>query len=124
MVFKRIRKVILTAAVFLACAAPLYPIPKEIETALKLNRINHFDEALEIVNRALAEERRREARLEEIEERVTALESQLSKISHQLAQPPSNQEVVAQLGDEYVEIQNELEALIREWEDLHQKIGT
>ena len=75
-------------------------------------------------NRALAEERRREARLEEIEERVTALESQLSKISHQLAQPPSNQEVVAQLGDEYVEIQNELEALIREWEDLHQKIGT
>lgn len=74
-------------------------------------------------NRALTEERRRAARLEEIEERVTVLESQLSEISHQLARPPSNQEVVAQLGDEYVEIQNELEALIREWEGLHQKIS-
>lgn len=70
-------------------------------------------------NRALAEERQRMARLEEIEGQVTSLEVRLSRIGNQLAQPPSDQEEVVRLGDEYVEIQNELEALIREWEGLH-----
>lgn len=51
-----LKKTILIAATILVSALPLYPIPKEIETALKLNRINHFDEALEVVNRALEEE--------------------------------------------------------------------
>ena len=74
-------------------------------------------------NRLLAEQRRRAARLEEIEERVTVLETQLSNISGILAQPPSDQDEVVRLGDDYMEIQNELEALIREWEDLQQKIG-
>ena len=32
-----------------------YPIPKEIEDALKLNRINHFDEALVVMESALNE---------------------------------------------------------------------
>lgn len=35
----------------------LYPIPKEIENALKLNRINHFDEALAVIENALEEEK-------------------------------------------------------------------
>ena len=51
--------------------------------------------------------------------RVTELETQLERISAQLANPPDNQELVLQLGDDYVEIQNELEALIVEWEQLH-----
>jgi ATP-binding cassette subfamily F protein 3 len=67
-------------------------------------------------NRALAEERHRAARLETIEERVTELEGRLAEISERLAEPPSDQEEVVRLGDEYVEVQNELEALIREWE--------
>ncbi len=49
------KKIILIISIFLLSITPLYPIPKEIETALKLNRINHFDEALEVVNRALSE---------------------------------------------------------------------
>lgn len=53
----RIKKILLTAVLFLMCSGTLYPIPKEIETALKLNRINHFDEALEVVTRALKEEK-------------------------------------------------------------------
>ncbi len=71
-------------------------------------------------NRALTEERRRAARLEKIEERVADLENRLSDISARLAQPPADQDEVIRLGDEYVEIQNELEALIREWEGLHE----
>jgi len=69
-------------------------------------------------NRAIAKERRREARLKEVESRISELEVQLSAISEQLAVPPSDQEVVHRLGDEYLEIQNELEALISEWESI------
>ncbi len=55
--FNRTAKIIITAFTLLLIATPLFPIPKEIETALKLNRINHFDEALEVVRRALSEEK-------------------------------------------------------------------
>ena len=34
-----------------------YSIPKEIEYALKLNRINHYDEALRVINEALKEDK-------------------------------------------------------------------
>ncbi|MCK4802943.1 MAG: hypothetical protein KAT88_00225 [Spirochaetes bacterium] len=52
------KKWIINTLIFVfAAAASLYPIPKEIENALKLNRINHFDEALEIIEQALIEEK-------------------------------------------------------------------
>ena len=68
---------------------------------------------------ALAKERRRQARLEKVEARVTELEVQLESISAQLANPSDNPDVIVRLGDDYVEIQNELDALIVEWEQLH-----
>ncbi|MBN2325144.1 MAG: hypothetical protein JXQ30_15550 [Spirochaetes bacterium] len=55
--FNRTAKTIVTALFLITLATPLYPIPKEIETALKLNRINHFDEALEVVRSALQNEK-------------------------------------------------------------------
>jgi ATP-binding cassette subfamily F protein 3 len=70
-------------------------------------------------NRALTQERRREIRLGEVEAGVAELESQLASIGDQLAAPPADPDEVLRLGDDYVEIQNELEALIREWESLH-----
>jgi ATP-binding cassette subfamily F protein 3 len=78
-----------------------------------------FQEERAAKNRALAKERRRQARLEEVETRVTELESQLEALSERLAHPPDDPEEVLRLGDDYVEIQNELEALIVEWESLH-----
>ncbi|MGQ9616144.1 MAG: tetratricopeptide repeat protein [Spirochaetota bacterium] len=46
------------ALIFLILSANfLYPIPQEIENALKLNRINHFDEALSLIEQALKEEK-------------------------------------------------------------------
>ena len=50
-----IKRLLYTLCFLLICAASLYPVPKEIEDALKLNRINHFDEALEIMKRALTD---------------------------------------------------------------------
>ncbi len=70
-------------------------------------------------NRALARERRRQARLLEVEARVTELETRLALISERLAVPPEDPDEVLRLGDDYVEIQNELEALIAEWGSLH-----
>jgi ATP-binding cassette subfamily F protein 3 len=70
-------------------------------------------------NRALAHERRRQARLQEVEARVAELESRLALVAEKLAMPPEEPEEVLRLGDDYVEIQNELEALIAEWGSLH-----
>jgi len=39
------------------CFSLAYSIPKEIEDALKLNRINHFEEAIDIIQKALDEEK-------------------------------------------------------------------
>ncbi len=50
------KKVILLITCFLI-AAQAFAVPKEIENALKLNRINHFDEALLVIEQALADER-------------------------------------------------------------------
>ena len=70
-------------------------------------------------NRAQANLRRRQARLEVVEARIAKLEIQLAHIGDQLAAPPDDPQLVQRLGDDYVEIQNELHALIAEWESLH-----
>jgi ATPase subunit of ABC transporter with duplicated ATPase domains len=70
-------------------------------------------------NRAKAKKRRRKARIQEIEARVAELETRAAEISRILADPPDDTEKVQLLGDDYVEIQNELHALIAEWEQLH-----
>ncbi len=70
-------------------------------------------------NRALAEHRRRQNRLEEIESRIAELEKRLSSLTKQLAEPPPDPSEVQQLGDEYVRRQDELNALMVEWEKLH-----
>ena len=51
------KKIIFIILFFIFSVSCLYPIPKEIEDALKLNRINHFDEALEVIENALNEEK-------------------------------------------------------------------
>jgi ATP-binding cassette subfamily F protein 3 len=61
----------------------------------------------------------RQVRLEEIETRIAYLERDLSKISMQLEDPPEDARKVQHLGENYVEIQNEINALLDEWEQLH-----
>jgi ATP-binding cassette subfamily F protein 3 len=78
-----------------------------------------FQEDRAAKNRALAQERRRQTRLHAVETRVAELEAQLARVSEQLAHPPDNPEVVLRLSDDFIEIQNELDALIVEWEQLH-----
>jgi ATP-binding cassette subfamily F protein 3 len=63
-------------------------------------------------------DRRRKARLKEVEERVTHLEILLAELAQQLEKPPVDLEVVERMGQDYVRIQQELDDLIREWEAL------
>ncbi len=69
-------------------------------------------------------ERRRKFRLQEIESRIAELELQLAVLSQQLEQPPPESDLVQQLGEDYVEVQNEINALLAEWEQLHAENGS
>jgi ATP-binding cassette subfamily F protein 3 len=64
-------------------------------------------------------ERRRRARLEEIEGLVEALEQQLEVLSRKLESPPADLAELQKLGVEYVQVQSELDELLSEWEQLN-----
>jgi ATP-binding cassette subfamily F protein 3 len=69
-------------------------------------------------NRNQTNARRRKARLAKVEHRVAELEIQLTAVGEKLALPSDNVADLRSLGDDYTEIQNELEVLIIEWEQL------
>ena len=66
-----------------------------------------------------AEERRKRARLIEIETLIDELESDLATLGHRLENPPKDTAKVQKLGIEYVRVQKELETLMEEWGKLH-----
>ncbi len=63
-------------------------------------------------------EHKRKARLAEVETRITQLEENLAALTLQLESPPPDPQRVQILGEDYVETQNEIEALLREWEAI------
>lgn len=63
---------------------------------------------------------RRKIRLQELETRIADLETHLASISNELQDPPANPEEVRRLGERYVEVDSELNALIREWQGLQE----
>ncbi|MCJ7536225.1 MAG: ABC transporter C-terminal domain-containing protein, partial [Anaerolineales bacterium] len=62
---------------------------------------------------------RRKFRLLEIENQIAGLETQLAALTLQLENPPAESDLVQELGEDYVQTQNELNALLAEWEQLH-----
>lgn len=69
-------------------------------------------------NRALAAERKRAARLQEVEDLITELEALLEHLAVALAAPPDSPDEVIQLGKQYATAEQELEDLLEEWERL------
>jgi len=67
---------------------------------------------------ASAEEKRRKARLKEVETQIAALEARLGELASQLENPPADPAVVQELGTGYVASQAELERLLKEWGEL------
>ncbi|MEJ2600527.1 MAG: ABC transporter C-terminal domain-containing protein, partial [Anaerolineales bacterium] len=72
--------------------------------------------------RPSAEQRRRKARLEEVETLIASLEAHLDTLARKLESPPSDIEKVEKLGQEYVRVQKELDALLEEWGGLQEAV--
>jgi ATP-binding cassette subfamily F protein 3 len=70
--------------------------------------------------RTSAEEKRKKARLKEVESIIDQMEADLVVLSHRLENPPKDAAKVQKLGNEYVRVQKELEALMEEWGELHE----
>jgi ATP-binding cassette, subfamily F, member 3 len=63
-------------------------------------------------------ERRRLARLQEIENQIATLERQLAELGKQLENPPADPAKVAKLGREYESVQRQMNEKLGEWEGL------
>ncbi len=66
---------------------------------------------------AAKEQRRRQAKLQELENAISALEAKLAEISRML-ETPAAPEQVRRLGQEYASVQKEMDAKLAEWEGL------
>jgi ATP-binding cassette, subfamily F, member 3 len=64
------------------------------------------------------EERRRVAKLQELENAIAGLDIKLSELERELDNPPSDPRQVAKLGREYNSVQKELDGKLAEWENL------
>lgn len=65
------------------------------------------------------EERRRQKRIQDLEAKIEKKEAELADVEQQLASPPADSASVQKLGSDYVRLQQEIEALMHEWETLH-----
>jgi len=97
--------------------------PQDLEPDLKIEEGDNYQEIKSAKNKALAADRKRMARLGEVEDRISELEAALEKLGKKLASPPDIPDQVAALGHEYREAETELEILINEWESLQNEIG-
>ncbi len=102
--------------------------PDEIEIEdpqpdLDLEPLDNYKEVKTAKNKALAANRKRASRLEEVEERIGQLEAQLEALGKKLADPPDDPGQVANLGHDYREAENELESLMIEWEILQNELA-
>ncbi len=69
-------------------------------------------------NRQLADQRRRAARLNELEDEIARLEVQVKELEERLAVPPADFTEIQSLGELYVNSKDELERCYQEWETL------
>jgi ATP-binding cassette subfamily F protein 3 len=60
----------------------------------------------------------RRMRLNELEEEIAYLENRLAELSNILRNPPSDPQRVQQLGEDYVDVENEINSLLEDWERL------
>jgi ATP-binding cassette subfamily F protein 3 len=60
----------------------------------------------------------RRMQLNELEEEIAYLENRLAELSNILRNPPSDPQRVQQLGEDYVDVENEINSLLEDWERL------
>jgi ATP-binding cassette subfamily F protein 3 len=69
-------------------------------------------------NAAGRDQRRRTAQLQEVENRIAALERQLGEIASALENPPEDSDEIRRLGEGYSRLQSAMDGELRVWEQL------
>ncbi len=69
-------------------------------------------------NARTKEERRKIAQMQELENRIAALEAELANLSAALENPPADAAEVTKLGREYTRVQQDMDERLAEWERL------
>jgi len=77
--------------------------------------------ARRLVDPAAKEERRRIARLQEVENKIAMLEVQMAELGRKLENPPRDTVLVRKWGNQYAALQAEMDAWLAEWEGLQNK---
>lgn len=78
----------------------------------------NFKDQKQAKNQALAAERKRTARLLEVENRIADLENSIKLLGEILEEPSEDPDLIVKMGLEYKASETELEELLQEWEDL------
>jgi len=65
------------------------------------------------------DERRKIARLQELENAIAELESQLAEIGQKLENPPTDPMLVRKWGNQYTDLQKKMDEKLSTWESLH-----
>jgi len=99
------------------------PASEDLLPDLDPEPFENYKETKTAKNKALAADRKRSARLEEVEELIGQLEDQLTALGKKLANPPDDPGQVASLGHDYKEAESRLEELMVEWEILQNELA-
>ena len=73
---------------------------------------------MRVSSSASKEERRRLAKLQELENAIAALDKKLAELGRELEDPPAEKGAVAKLGREYASVQKKMDEKLVEWEKL------
>jgi len=97
-----------------------YRLQKEAEkAALETQSKPHKADARIRIDRSTTIDRRRLKQSQEIETQIASLENRLAELTHLLENPPADLGKVQRLGAEYVQVQEQINALVEEWEKLN-----
>jgi ATP-binding cassette subfamily F protein 3 len=69
------------------------------------------------------EMKKKRERQSEIENLLQDLEAQLGLIASELENPPSQSDAVLALGEQYVDVQEQIESLTTEWDEIERQLG-
>ena len=64
------------------------------------------------------DEKRRAAKLQQLENKIAELEAHLAELGKQLENPPADGGMVKRLGEEYTSVQKEMDEKLAEWEGM------
>jgi ATP-binding cassette subfamily F protein 3 len=82
------------------------------------NNATGFPTVKRTANAAQKEERRRLAKNQELENKIAALEAEMAELGCKLENPPADTALVRKWGNQYTEMQKEMDLLLWEWEGL------